>query len=39
MIVAGCVFAVGFFMTDIYIDNIALAIVFVILTAMLFAFL
>lgn len=39
IIVAGCVFTAGFFMTDIQIDNVFLAIVFVVLTAMLFSFL
>lgn len=39
LIVAGAVFLVGMFMTDVSIDNIPLAIVFVVLTAMLFAFL
>lgn len=39
IIVAGCVFLVGMFMTDIHIDNMILAILFVVLTAMLFAFL
>ncbi len=39
VIVAGCVFVAGMFMTDIHIDNIPLAILFVVLTSMLFAFL
>lgn len=39
VIVAGCVFLVGALMTDIHIDHYFLALVFVFLTALLFAFL
>lgn len=39
VIVAGSVFLVGIFMTDVHIDHPIYAILFVILTAMLFAFL
>lgn len=39
IIVAVCVFIVGAFMTEIQIDHIFLAFIFIVLTAMLFAFL
>ena len=39
LIVAGCVFIVGALMTDIHIEHMGLALVFVVLTALLFAFL